>query len=404
MKRIAIIDGNSLVNRAYYAMRNPMITRDGIYTHGIFGFLNMMEKIKRDYEPEYMAIAFDMKAPTFRHKEYDAYKAGRKKMPPELAMQIPLLKDVLSAMNIKQLELEGFEADDIIGTVAKAAEEEGLEPYIITGDKDELQLATDTVKVIITKKGVSEFEIYDRQAMIDKYGFTPSQFIDFKGLMGDQSDNIPGIPGVGEKTATKLILEFGSVENIIENYEEIKQKGLRTKIEENAQLAVMSKRLATINVNVPLDTDFDEFLIREPDYDRLIELYRKLEFNKFLKKLKVSDTADGAAEPEADRVYMDTSSYERILVDSDSTLEDMTLDGVAVIKVFGDGSHLSNPVIDGIAVINSGRYYYFDCRRMDGVYDWLAGQDISFAGHDLKNDYFMLMSRGMTILLTAFVL
>lgn len=402
MKRIAIIDGNSLVNRAYYAMRNPMITRDGIYTHGIFGFLNMMEKIKRDYEPEYMAIAFDMKAPTFRHKEYDAYKAGRKKMPPELAMQIPLLKDVLSAMNIKQLELEGFEADDIIGTVAKAAEEEGLEPYIITGDKDELQLATDTVKVIITKKGVSEFEIYDRQAMIDKYGFTPSQFIDFKGLMGDQSDNIPGIPGVGEKTATKLILEFGSVENIIENYEEIKQKGLRTKIEENAQLAVMSKRLATINVNVPLDTDFDEFLIREPDYDRLIELYRKLEFNKFLKKLKVSDTADGAAEPEADRVYMDTSSYERILVDSDSTLEDMTLDGVAVIKVFGDGSHLSNPVIDGIAVINSGRYYYFDCRRMDGVYDWLAGQDISFAGHDLKNDYFMLMSRGLTDFETDF--
>ena len=396
MKRIAIIDGNSLVNRAYYAMRNPMITRDGIYTHGIFGFLNMMEKIKRDYEPEYMAIAFDMKAPTFRHKEYDAYKAGRKKMPPELAMQIPLLKDVLSAMNIKQLELEGFEADDIIGTVAKAAEEEGLEPYIITGDKDELQLATDTVKVIITKKGVSEFEMYDRQAMIDKYGFTPSQFIDFKGLMGDQSDNIPGIPGVGEKTATKLILEFGSVENLIENYEEIKQKGLRTKIEENAQLAVMSKRLATINVNVPIDTDFDEFLIREPDYDRLIELYRKLEFNKFLKKLKVSDTADGVAEPEADRVYMDTSSYERILVDSDSTLEDMTLDGVAVIKVFGDGSHLSNPVIDGIAVINSGRYYYFDCRLMDGVYDWLAGQDISFAGHDLKNDYFMLMSRGMT--------
>lgn len=402
MKRIAIIDGNSLVNRAYYAMRNPMITRDGIYTHGIFGFLNMMEKIKRDYEPEYMAIAFDMKAPTFRHKEYDAYKAGRKKMPPELAMQIPLLKDVLSAMNIKQLELEGFEADDIIGTVAKAAEEEGLEPYIITGDKDELQLATDTVKVIITKKGVSEFEIYDRQAMIDKYGFTPSQFIDFKGLMGDQSDNIPGIPGVGEKTATKLILEFGSVENIIENYEEIKQKGLRTKIEENAQLAVMSKRLATINVNVPLDTDFDEFLIREPDYDRLIELYRKLEFNKFLKKLKVSDTADGAAEPEADRVYMDTSSYERILVDSDSTLEDMTLDGVAVIKVFGDGSHLSNPVIDGIAVINSGRYYYFDCRRMDGVYDWLTGQDISFAGHDLKNDYFMLMSRGLTDFETDF--
>lgn len=402
MKKIAIIDGNSLVNRAYYAMRNPMITREGIYTHGIFGFLNMMDKIKRDYEPEYMAIAFDMKAPTFRHKEYDAYKAGRKKMPPELAMQIPLLKDVLSAMNIKQLELEGFEADDIIGTVAKAAEEEGLEPYIITGDKDELQLATDTAKVIITRKGVSEFEIYDRQAMIDKYGFTPSQFIDFKGLMGDQSDNIPGIPGVGEKTATKLILEFGSVENLIENYEQIKQKGLRTKIEENAQLAVMSKRLATINVNVPIDIDFDEFLIREPDYDRLIELYRKLEFNKFLKKLKVSGAQNDTESAEENRVYIDTSSYERILVDSDSALKDITLDGMTVIKVFGDGNHLKTPEIDGIAVINGGRYYYFDCRFMNGMYDWLAGQDISFAGHDLKNDYFMLMSRGMTEFETEF--
>lgn len=402
MKKIAIIDGNSLVNRAYYAMRNPMITRDGIYTHGIFGFLNMMDKIKRDYEPEYMAIAFDMKAPTFRHKEYDAYKAGRKKMPPELAMQIPLLKDVLSAMNIKQLELEGFEADDIIGTVAKAAEEEGLEPYIITGDKDELQLATDTAKVIITRKGVSEFEIYDRQAMIDKYGFTPSQFIDFKGLMGDQSDNIPGIPGVGEKTATKLILEFGNVENLIENYEQIKQKGLRTKIEENAQLAVMSKRLATINVNVPIDIDFDEFLIREPDYDRLIELYRKLEFNKFLKKLKVSGAQNDTESAEENRVYIDTSSYERILVDSDSALKDITLDGMTVIKVFGDGNHLKTPEIDGIAVINGGRYYYFDCRFMNGMYDWLAGQDISFAGHDLKNDYFMLMSRGMTEFETEF--
>lgn len=402
MKKIAIIDGNSLVNRAYYAMRNPMITREGIYTHGIFGFLNMMDKIKRDYEPEYMAIAFDMKAPTFRHKEYDAYKAGRKKMPPELAMQIPLLKDVLSAMNIKQLELEGFEADDIIGTVAKAAEEEGLEPYIITGDKDELQLATDTAKVIITRKGVSEFEIYDRQAMIDKYGFTPSQFIDFKGLMGDQSDNIPGIPGVGEKTATKLILEFGSVENLIENYEQIKQKGLRTKIEENAQLAVMSKRLATINVNVPIDIDFDEFLIREPDYDRLIELYRKLEFNKFLKKLKVSGAQNDTESAEENRVYIDTSSYERILVDSDSALKDITLDGMTVIKVFGDGNHLKTPEIDGIAVINGGRYYYFDCRFMNGMYDWLAWQDISFAGHDLKNDYFMLMSRGMTEFETEF--
>ncbi len=395
MKRIAIIDGNSLINRAYYAMRNPMITKEGIYTHGIFGFLNMMDKIRRDYEPEYMAIAFDMKAPTFRHKAYEEYKAGRKKMPPELAMQIPLLKDILSAMNIKQIELEGFEADDIIGTVAREAEENGLEPYIITGDKDELQLATDVVKVIITRKGVSEFEIYDRQAIVDKYDFTPSQFIDYKGLMGDQSDNIPGIPGVGEKTASKLILEFGSVENLIENYETIKQKGLRTKVEENAQLAMMSKRLATINVNVPLDIDFDEFLLKEPDYDKLIELYRKLEFNKFLKKLKVTANDISASETAEKTVYKDTSSFDRVLVSSDRELEDIRLEGETVIKVFGDGSHLRTPVIEGIAAINCDRYYYFDCCSISGIYDWLASRDISFTGHDLKNDYYMLMSRGM---------
>lgn len=294
--RIVIIDGNSLINRAYYAMQRPMITKGGLYTHGVYGFLNMLTKIFRDYDPEYIAVTFDRKAPTFRHLEYDAYKAGRKKMPPELAMQLPLLKDVLAAMNIKMLEIDGFEADDIIGTVAKRAEEEGLEPYIITGDKDELQLASDVTKVIITRKGISEFEIYDRQAMIDKYGFTPEQFIDFKGLMGDQSDNIPGLPGVGEKTATKLILEYGSVENLIASASSMPAGKLKDKIEENAPLAVMSKRLATINTNVPIETDFDEFRKEEPNYNALIEIYKKLEFNSFLKKLKYSgwDAQDSA--------------------------------------------------------------------------------------------------------------
>ena len=328
MKKIAIIDGNSLINRAYYAMRNPMITRDGIFTQGIFGFLNMMDKIKRDYEPEYMAVAFDMKAPTFRHKEYDQYKAGRKKMPPELAMQIPLLKDILAAMNVKQLELEGFEADDIIGTIARKAEEDGLEPYIITGDKDELQLASDKTRVIITKKGVSEFEIYDRGAMIEKYGFTPQQFIDYKGLMGDQSDNIPGVPGVGDKTATKLILEFGSVENLLANTEDITPKGLKKKIEDNAQLAVMSKRLATINTNVPVDIDFDEFILGEPDYDALVAIYTTVEFNKFLKKLNIGrEGGQSSGAVEGHTISVDTSSYERILVNNGEKMNDISLSG-----------------------------------------------------------------------------
>jgi len=404
MKKIAIIDGNSLINRAYYAMRNPMITKEGIFTHGIFGFINMLDKIRRDYEPEYMAIAFDLKAPTFRHKEYEDYKAGRKKMPPELAMQIPLLKDVLSAMNIKQLELEGFEADDIIGTVAREAEEAGLAPYVITGDKDELQLATDVTNIIITRKGVSEFEIYDRQAMIDKYGFTPQQFIDFKGLMGDKSDNIPGIPGVGEKTATKLIMEFGSVAEIIANVDKVKPAGLKAKVEEYAQMAVMSRRLAEINTHVPLDIDFDEFLLREPDYDRLIELYRKLEFNKFIRKLNVDGglPEEVSADAVVQAAFADTSLYEKIFIDSDEQLSGINLEGETVIKVFGDYNHLAMPVIDGVAMMNSEKYYYADFEKIEDFIGWLSRQNTEFTGHELKRDYFMLMCHGIKNFKTAF--
>ncbi len=392
MKKIAIIDGNSLINRAYYAMRNPMITKEGIFTQGIFGFLNMLEKIRRDYEPEYMAIAYDLKAPTFRHKEYEDYKAGRKKMPPELAMQIPLLKDVLCAMNIKQLEIEGFEADDIIGTVAREAEAAGLQPYIITGDKDELQLATDVTNIIFTKKGVSEFEMYDRQAMIDKYGLTPQQFIDLKGLMGDKSDNIPGIPGVGEKGATKLLLEYGSIENIIANVDNLKPAGIKAKVEEHAQLAMMSKRLATINVNVPIDIDLEEMRLIEPDYDELIKLYKKLEFNKFLKKLKVSDTAE-AIDDDADAptILADADSFEKILVSSDAELSSLKFEGETILKVFGDNNHLAIPVIEGVAAINGGKYYYFDYQKLGSFTSWISDQDITISGHDIKRDIYMLM-------------
>lgn len=402
MKNIAIIDGNSLINRAYYAMRNPMITRDGIFTHGIFGFLNMLDKIRRDYEPEYMGIAFDMKAPTFRHKEFEDYKAGRKKMPPELAMQIPLLKDILKAMHIKQVEKEGFEADDLIGTIAREAEAAGLKPYIITGDKDELQLATDVTSIIFTKKGVSEFELYDRQAMIDKYGFTPQQFIDFKGLMGDKSDNIPGIPGVGEKTATKLIKEYGSVENLIENVDSVTPAGLKAKVEENVQLAVMSKRLATINVHVPIEIDFDEFRLTEPDYHALADIYTKLEFNRFLKKLNIGAPELRKEELAMPEAFIDTASFERLLVDSDDMLAGITLAGETIIKVLGDNNHLAKPVIEGIAVLNGDKYYYFDYQKLRGFIPWLASQETSFAGHELKRDYYMLLCNGAESFNTAF--
>ncbi|MGX8773952.1 MAG: 5'-3' exonuclease H3TH domain-containing protein, partial [Bacillota bacterium] len=399
MKRIALIDGNSLINRAYYAMRNPMITKDGIYTHGIFGFINMMDKIIRDYGPEYMAIAFDMKAPTFRHEQYDEYKAGRRKMPPELAMEIPILKDILDAMNIRRVELEGYEADDIIGTLARMSEAEGLEPFVFTGDKDQLQLATDVTRIVYTKRGVSDFDIFDHDSFCEAYGFTPLQFIDYKGLAGDSSDNIPGIPGVGGKTATKLIQEFGSVEEIIAGVDEIKPAGLQAKVRDNAQQAMMSKRLATIMTEVPLDLSIDDCLMKEPDYDRLIEIYRKLEFNKFLSRLKVNqtgteETASADSVPAPART--DRDSIIRVTISNADQLRDIHIGGKTSIKVFGDASHVNTPHIDCIAMINGGSYYFIRDGALDVFGEWLKEQMSSdegprFVGHDLKPSYYMLM-------------
>lgn len=410
MERIAIIDGNSLINRAYYAMRQPMITNDGIYTHAIFGFINMLDKIRRDYGPSHMAVAFDVKAPTFRHREFDEYKAGRKKMPPELAMQIPLLKDILDAMRIQRVETDGFEADDLIGTIARAAESTGLEPIIVTGDRDQLQLATDVTKIIYTKRGVSDFDFYDHDAFVEKYGFTPLQFIDYKGLAGDASDNIPGIPGVGAKTATKLIQEYGSVEEIIRNADDIKPAGLQKKVAENAQLAMMSKKLAAINTHAPIDTEMDEYAIGETDYDALIEIYKKLEFNRFLSKLKKNAAGrgrtGGQAETAADEP--DTSAaagireYDPVIIASDDDLQTLRLEGDTVLHVFGDSNHLHAPEITGAGLINGDKYYYIDVKSTPGFYDWFNGQDSSIIGHDLIDDYYMLMCHGVTNFNTGF--
>ena len=400
-KTIVIIDGNSLINRAYYAMQRPMITKEGIYTQGIYGFLNMLNKIEKDYEPGYITVAFDLKAPTFRHLEYKEYKAGRKKMPPELAMQMPLLKDVLTALNIKILEMEGFEADDIIGTVAREAEEQGLEPLIITGDKDELQLATEKTKVVITKRGTTQFEIYDHQAMVDKYGFTPAQFIDFKGLMGDPSDNIPGLPGVGEKTAQKLILEYGSVENLIANTEKITRKKLRETIEENVQLAVMSKRLATINTQVPIEINFDQFLLEDPDYDKLIEIYTKLEFNSFLKKLD-----QNAVKQMGTEASLNLEAIEVSILSSAEEVEKLQLCQPITIKALGDHNHKAKPKIYGIGILlTESAYCYLNCEKegvLEAFISLLNREKPVLRGHDLKDDYYMLFHYGMAACVSGF--
>ena len=387
-ERIVIIDGNSLINRAYYAMQKPMITKDGIYTQGIFGFINMLNKIIGDYEPVYLTVAFDLKAPTFRHLEYDAYKAGRKPMPPELVMQMPLLKEVLAAMRIKTLELEGYEADDIIGTAARLAEEADIEPLIITGDKDALQLATDKTKILITKKGISEFALFDSDKMVEHYGLTPAQFIDLKGLMGDSSDNIPGIPGIGEKTGIALLKQFDSVENLLARADEITKPALRKKVEENAQLAVLSKRLATINRFVPIELDFEKMRVGEPDNDKLIALYQKLEFNSFLKKLSKKEIPQETFDFAPGEVKQLRLRNEAELAELDALRQKEVF-----LKTFGDSSHVRKPQMDGIFLRSGDVVYYLDCRAIPAEIcaRKLNTLQLRLWGHDIKDDLYSLM-------------
>ena len=356
MKRIAIIDGYSLIFRAFYAMQRPMITSEGIYTQGIYGFLNMLNKIQEDFSPEYMTVAFDLKEPTFRHKEYEGYKAGRKPTPPELLMEIPLLKDILRAMNIKILEVPGYEADDIIGTVSRIAEEEGYEPIIFTGDKDALQLASDVTKVVFTKRGVTDFDLYDREKMQERYGLTPSQFIDLKGIMGDSSDNIPGIPGIGEKGGIELLTQFGSLEEVLERSEEIKKPAMRKKVEENADLARLSKHLATIIRDVPLECGLEDMILTEPDYPELTAIYKKLEFKSFLKKL--GSKAVSADKPEFSPEDLEFKGEKVVILDSKDLYKLYDLKGKdAYFRMTGDFSHVNGVSTEGIFFMAENAYY-----------------------------------------------
>ena len=381
MERIIIIDGNSLVNRAFYAIQRPMITKEGIYTQGIYGFLSMLYKIQEDYSPDYAAVAFDLKEPTFRHKEYSGYKAKRRPMPPELAMEMPILKDILRAMNIAILEKPGFEADDILGTVSKIAEEKGIEPIIITGDKDSLQLASDTTKVLFTKKGVSDFDLYDKDKVVERYGLTPLQFIDLKGIMGDTSDNIPGVPGIGEKGGIELLTQFGSLENMLDHTDEIKKPAMRAKVEENADLARMSKHLATIIRDVPMDVDLNEMRFGEPDQDKLRELFEKLEFKNFLKKLGPAGTGKIEIKiPEDIREVFVRSSDDLDALDAFKGQE-------VFVMQFGEFSHSKDLRPEGLVFKTPDLACYVDLRSLSfqQFSEKLNDLGLRVYGHDVKN-------------------
>ena len=282
--KLLILDGNSVINRAYFGVR-PLTTREGIYTNAIYGFLNILEKVEKEEQPEALCVAFDLHGPTFRHLQYDGYKANRHGMPEELAMQMPLMKDVLRAMNIPIYECQGWEADDVIGTVGRICSNNEWECVIVTGDRDSLQLIDENVhvKLVITKGGQTTATLYDQEKFREEYGFEPKKLIDLKALMGDSSDNIPGVAGVGPKTATDLLLKFGSLDGVYENLEDksIRPK-LREKLLNDKENAYLSFDLATIRPEAPIDFEPMEAIVQPYNRPELYKLFQKLEFVKLI--------------------------------------------------------------------------------------------------------------------------
>ena len=308
-EKIVLIDGHSILNRAFYGI--PDLTNgEGLHTNAVYGFLNIMFKVLEEEKADYLAVAFDLKAPTFRHKMYDAYKGTRKPMPEELREQVPVMKEMLTAMGIPLMMLEGYEADDLIGTVSLEMEQKGLEVSVVSGDRDLLQLASDTtcIRIPKTKRTGTEVEDYYSKDVLEKYQVTPVQIIDLKALMGDASDNIPGIPGVGEKTAAKIISEFGTIENAYEHVEEIRPNKARESLKNNYELAQLSKKLATINRHSPFSLKLEEARIENLYTAQALELCKRLEFKNMLSRFSV-DTEISKEEKQF-RIIADLSEAE----------------------------------------------------------------------------------------------
>ncbi|MBU3189775.1 DNA polymerase I [Clostridium bowmanii] len=397
-KRLLILDGHSLMYRAFYAL--PALTNsDGIYTNAVYGFTSMLLKMKEEFKPDYIVTTFDRKTPTFRHEEYKDYKAGRKKMPDELIGQFSIVRELLDKMAIDIFELDGFEADDLIGTLSVIGEKEGLEVFIVTGDRDALQLATDNVKVVINKKGMSEKEIYDRNRIIEDFGVTPTEFIDVKGLMGDASDNIPGVPGVGEKTAYKLIKEYKSIENVLMNIDKISGKKLVENLTTYSEQAIFSKKLATIITAVPMEIDLDSIKSKE-NYDvrAVKDLFYKLQFKSLISKI-----------PDDEDSIEEIFSAEFTVIDNLPALKELMLDIKDTVFIIFD--IINTNVFSKISVENIYLSYKEKnyCIKVSDLFNedeektisylkpMLENNDLKKVSHSVKNAYTALNKKGIVL-------
>ena len=405
MSKLIVVDGNSIVNRAFYGiMGSKMLqTADGTYTNAVYGFLAILFKELDEVKPDYIAVAFDLKAPTARHKMYDGYKANRKGMPEELAAQMPILKDVLRAMNITIIEKEGYEADDVLGTLSRIGENSGLDVVLLTGDRDSFQLATDKVSIYIprTKAGKTETEIFNRDKVLEVYGVEPKQMIEVKGLQGDTSDNIPGVPGIGEKTALSLVKKYGTIDHLYEcvenNTDDLKGKQ-REKIAENKELAMLSKTLGTINLETPIEKSIDDLKMKEWNKSEVYKIFKELKFNRYIDRfnLKEEIVENDNVEPTM------TMDFEKVVINVEkfNDIKKKVIENKVCyfyVETVEDTNSIIKKKIKSISIYikDENKVYDYKVSNILELKDIFESEDVLKCSYDLKDIYILCEEAGI---------
>ncbi|WBB30318.1 DNA polymerase I [Parvimonas micra] len=385
MKKILLIDGSSLIFRAFYAIRN-LTTKDGVFVNGVYGFLNMYYKALELINPTHIFVAFDKGSKTFRHNEFADYKGTRDNAPNEITYQFGILKDLLSSMNVNYLELDEYEADDIIGTIAKLAQKEGFEVDIFTGDRDYLQLVDDNILVYLTKKGISEIKLMNTESILEEYDLSPKQLIDVKALQGDSSDNIPGVKGVGEKTALKLIQEYGNLENLYENIDNLKGK-LKENLVNEKDKAYLSRYLGEIFLRVPIERNIEDFEIKDVNYNEYLKKLEKLEFNSIINK-HFKDIKKESTVKSNQNIDFEVINFSEIF-------EKIKNDDEVSIKFFSDKGYIYRKkfYIGIYSNFNKKAYICKDFKLSD--FEKFCNLDIKIIGYDIKEELFFALKNNL---------
>ncbi len=395
-EKLVLIDGNSIAYRAFFAL--PLLNNDkGVYTNAVYGFTTMLLKILEEDNPDHMLVAFDAGKTTFRHKTYEEYKGGRQKTPPELSEQFPVLKELLDAFEIKHYQLDQFEADDIIGTLATQAKDSNYDVKVISGDKDLLQLVSEKVKVSLTKKGITNVDTYDPDFLMEKMEIRPDQVIDLKALMGDSSDNIPGVPGVGEKTAVKLLKQFDKLETIYEQLDDVSGKKLKEKLENHKKEAFMSKELVTIEQKAPVEVGLEDLKYNDYEPQKVASVFRDLGFQSLISRVAVNEDGDPGQESPKDWEEIEVTVLSELPADI------ITGEEAVVVEMLHENYHAS-PIV-GISIVNPKGNYFIsieDAKYCEEFVNWVQDSSKEKWVFDAKRTLVALRRHGMVLRGAAF--